>query len=346
MGIVVGGANKPAPKQVAKAPIKGPVAAKRPPANLGGDAVDGRDIAALLDKWNDDPAYGEKLPPLDALSLDIQGGPKSGKSALLVGNPHAVILKMPDGTPTAPHRLAKITPVNSLVEFEDKIADLLQLGRKYGQEGQWRMVGIDPTFKLTEWLQDREVMHVNLYGLKGDRQRRTEEEVARAQEASNDGQGSRPYDHISEIPNPAIWGKVADYFAKLIGSLQSVGFGVATCTHYKLKLQGDVKAGGRMEWLPDIQPTVASAIAKVTDILCVTRRISGKCWVEFGVDKPDAGAEYLAELSSRIPMEGSIELPDYAEDAQAVSWDLFAAEYEKVRTTWNKNVAAFRTAHS
>lgn len=241
-------------------------------------------------------------PILSCIGIDVQGLPKTFKSTLAAGNPHAVIFKFPDGEPRIRRTRARVELIGSLAEFEDKRQKLLDYAKGEGPAGQYHTIVIDPVAQLWKMVAARELTEYN----------QTTQAKYEAATAPAPGQAQAPpfvpLRAIGDIPVYGTYGKIADQITGYFDPFQAMGWGRVFLTHYRWKpkfVDGHPRGS---EWAPDFAPTTANVIAAITDMLvvCSKRVIDGQAerFIEFQHDS-------IQQIGARYPLTGVLQLSHY-----------------------------------
>lgn len=298
----------------ARPPVRPPVAqpVKRPPAPSAAPArpparpVGGKPplvapsaLAAAINSSADE----NLLPPLELCTVDWQGGKGDGKTTAALGNPWGVCLKFCDGTFLRTRCAAEVRMIRTLGDFDKNIEELLRIAERDGPTGKYRTLIIDPTFMWQNMLADRYLAEVNALN------------AAR----SKPGDELPQYRSIREHPDgpKKYFPLIADDVARTIEKFMSCGWGVHTCTHYKqgLIVEDNSMSTAHGGWVPDVARGVAGAIDKYMVLRAVCEVVSVP--IDGGskkiYDVSFDSTKFSGAGSSRVPLAGDIDLPDYSD---------------------------------
>lgn len=239
------------------------------------------------------------LPSLELCTVDWQGSKGDGKTTAAFGNPWGLALKFVDGPFIRTRCAAEVRLIRGIEDFNARIEEALRIAEHDGPNGRFRTLIIDPTFMWQGVLADRYLSEVNR--IQRDRSKPNEELPL--------------YRSIREHPDGAkkYFPMIAEDISSTIQRFTSCGWGVHTCTHYKrgLIIEGDSMSSARSGWVPDVAQGVAGAIDK----LMVLRAVCEVVQVEKLrlYDVSFSSTKFSGAGSSRVPLLGDIELPNYAD---------------------------------
>lgn len=261
-----------------------------------------------------------EMPKLQHCGIDIQGLEHSGKSTAIAGNPHLIIIKLPDSNPQLSVRRcrARVIIVNNLEEFWDAINSLLKFAKTYGTSSKWCQICIDPIITLYEWMAEEEVKKYNS---------RFEDETGEVFE----GQEDKIAEDLSDIPGWGPYRKIGRKIKNIFNKFRGLGWGWICITHYTWKSDS---MDDDPDWKPDLPRTAALPIRQIADIVLSTEIIDKEFYVHYRSDRLGS--------SSRVPLNGSCKLPSYDGDFEGTSWDCIARDYNRACRRLMKDEEKFR----
>jgi len=204
---------------------------------------------------------GGALPPLSALNIDIQGQVGSGKTQLVVGDPHCIGVKLRDGTtrhcgadgkvssllrrcPGDPRRIVVVDTYEQLMSTLDSILQYAKRG--YGPDGTFNCVFFDPIIEL--WSQ-----------------------AAGEYVTRHNSQYNSKLESFGDISGYDKWSTLGRSIKRIfLDQWGPLGWGYRTVTHYTMRIDNETKA---MKWSCDVPNSTSSIIGSYADICLVCERL-------------------------------------------------------------------------
>lgn len=262
------------------------------------------------------------LPELSRCAILVEGQSKSGKTALIGGNPDLIIMKCYDGHAVIPRCRAKVVRCPNLETFLKLNTALMRAAEKAGDNSPYCQICFDPISVVVGWFAQAAVASHN-----------------KKKFEDSDGNVSEAFKHKlietpGEIGGYGPWNDIAYKIEALFRRWGELGWGWIAPIHYQWKAASDF--GGGMDWKPNIPATTADRLSKIADVAVTTV----KTGEEFGLVYT---SEVTQNLGSRVPIVGECDLPTYYEgESQGIaSWDYLKADYDKACRLFQKDQRAF-----
>ena len=262
------------------------------------------------------------IPDFDTLSMDIQGEAKTYKTTFIAGCERAVIAKFMDGNTASKciqRCLAEIIELRDLSDFNRLVDTMLEYAAKHGTKGRFCNFVVDPTGILVNFLKQRELDSAN-----------TRVGRSTVGEYGSTSTSTPTYESVRDIPdaNTKIFPKIGEWIASVGDKFRGFGWGFTTCTHYQLGYNFEQK---RSEWRPNVPGSTAAAISFPADMMLVTNKTCPSPGA-----RPHFTASFIQEdtkgFGARVPISGSVRLPDYSDVDLAPSITMHGVvkvEYER-----------------
>lgn len=294
------------------------------------------------------------VPPAEYCNIMWCGDKGGAKTATIVGNPRAVILKCGDGSSAAPrkHPNARIIECNHYAyrgpgdktSFEKNLDLVLDYAAKTGEDGDHCTLVIDPLYSLVQWLMSRELDSYNAWVASAA------ESSARkaAAEAAETGavlptasSAPRRLESMREMrdANTVLIPKIGEKIGATMHRVNGLGWGFHTCVHYRVTYDHVEK---KTVIKADVPNSCFGPLYKYSEMVALCERLPGEP-DQFSIR---THVEANPEFTCRVPLDNLL-IPHHSQmPAHLNAWDMFYAAFERGRALAEQNQRAFETARA